>query len=69
MFARAKESRNIRAKGVTQKVVMFTQEFIISIWASSRKNLSSGCLKNLDSNRSSELQRLARILKFCLKQV
>ena len=36
---------------------------------SSRQNLSSGILKNRDSDRSSELQRLARILKFCLKQV
>ena len=37
--------------------------------ALSRQNLSSGFLKNRDSNRSTELQRLARILKFCLKQV
>ena len=36
---------------------------------SSRQNLSSGILKKRDSNRSSELQRLARILKICLKQV
>ena len=36
------------------------------IWSSSRENLSSGFLTKRDSNQSSQLQRLARKLKFRL---
>ena len=43
------------------------EPYHLTFWTSSGQNLSSGFLKNRDSNRSSELQRLARILKFCLK--
>ena len=39
------------------------------IWASPRENLFSGCRTNRVSNRSPQLQRLARKLKFHLKQV
>ena len=35
-------------------------------WASSRQNLSSGFLSKRDSSQSPQLQRLARISKFCL---
>ena len=38
------------------------------IWASSRENLSSGFPKERDSNQSAQLQRLARKIKFRLKQ-
>ena len=40
----------------------------IIIWAASRENLSSGFTSNRDSNHSPQRQRLARILKFRLKQ-
>ena len=40
-----------------------------SKWASPRENLSSGCLTKRVSNQSPQLQRLARKLKFHLKQV
>ena len=39
------------------------------IWASTRENLSSGVSKKRDSNQSTQLQRLARKLKFRSKQV
>ena len=38
-------------------------------WVLKRENLPSGLLTKQDSNQSPQLQRLARILKFCLKQV
>ena len=41
----------------------------IVIWASSRENLSSGFPTKRDSNQSPQLQTLARILKFRMKQV
>ena len=37
----------------------------LDIWASTQQNLSSGFPTDLDSNQSPQLQRLARILKFC----
>ena len=39
------------------------------IWASLRQNLSLGFPSKRDSNQSPQLQRLAGILKFRLKQV
>ena len=39
------------------------------IWALSREDLSSGCLTKRVSNQSPQLLRLARKLKFHLKQV
>ena len=42
--------------------------FII-IWASLRQNLSSVFQTKRDSNQSAQLQRLIRILKFCVKYV
>ena len=38
-------------------------------WASMRENLSLGFPKKRDSNQSPQLQRLAGIVKFSLKQV
>ena len=40
-----------------------------SIWASSGQNLSFGFPSKRDSNHSPQLQRIAKILKICLKQV
>ena len=42
---------------------------ITVIWASSRETLSLGFPTNLDSNKSAQLQRLARKFTFRLKQV
>ena len=41
----------------------------LEIWTSARQNLSSGLPTKRDSNRSPQLQRLARKMKFCLLQV
>ena len=48
--------------GVTEEGTLSS----VMIWASSRQNLSSGFPSKRDSNRSPQLQRLARISKFCL---
>ena len=37
------------------------------IWAVSRQDLSSGFLTKRDSNQSTQLQRLARQMKFCME--
>ena len=39
------------------------------IWASTRENLSSGFLTESDSNQPVQLQRLAKIMKFALKEI
>ena len=43
--------------------------YLCIIWASMQENLSSGFQTKRDSNQSPQLQRLARKLKSCLKQV
>ena len=37
-------------------------------WASARENLSSGFLTEYGSNQHAQLQRLARLLRFCMEQ-
>ena len=60
MASRAAEKRQKSGKRGSSKSI---------IWASSRENLSTGFPTKGGSNQSPQLQRLARILKFCLNQV
>ena len=61
------EQTTLAGKELRTLYSLFVHKQIKHIWASVQENLSLGFPLKLDSNHSPQLQRLARILKFCLK--